>query len=245
MNNSFDYITNNTIVIVPCYNAEKTIVKTITEIQSTGFKNIVISDDSSSDNTYNIIKEHFSDINLIRQKKNLGYGGNQKVLYDYAKEKSYKYLIMIHGDNQYSARLIPSMIYMLHFAGYDFVFGSRILGGNALKGGMPILKYLANRVLTLIQNLITGYKLSEYHSGLRSYKINLIKTIDYNKYSNNFFFDNQIILKIIEKKKNIGEVSCQTKYETNSSSISYLESARYAMQVLLLTFKHLIFRITN
>jgi hypothetical protein len=127
---------------------------------------------------------------------------------------------------------------MLKYANYDFVFGSRILGGNAIKNGMPLIKYIANRSLTLFQNIMTGYKLSEYHSGLRAYNLETLKAIKFNQFSNNFLFDNQMLLAIIKSKLRIGEVSCITKYDTNSSSISYKESIIYALGVIKLTFNH-------
>ena len=176
-----------------------------------------------------------SEVKLIKQPINLGYGGNQKFLYDYAINSNFKYVIMIHGDLQYTPSLIPSMITMLSFAKYDFVFGSRILGGNCIKKGMPFSRFIANRILTLFQNVMTGYKLSEYHSGLRAYNIETLKKIKYSSFSNNFLFDNQIILGIIDKKLSIGEVSCTTRYDTNSSSISYYQSAIYALGVIKIT----------
>lgn len=243
MINSLSRLNDKTVIIVPCYNAEKTIVETLNAILDTGFTNIIVSDDNSYDNTYKQVKNHFPEIDIVYQETNLGYGGNQKFLYNYVIKNNFDYVIMIHGDLQYTPKLVPPMVSMMHFANYDFVFGSRILGGNAIKGGMPIIKYIANRVLTLIQNLSTGYKLSEYHSGLRGYKLDVLQYVDYKAFSNNFFFDNQMIIEIIRKEKIIGEVSCTTNYDTNSSSISYLESFKYALQVLLLTGKYLFRRI--
>lgn len=238
-------LVESTIIIIPAYNAEHTITHTIEDILRTGYKHIIISDDNSSDQTFSKVKSKFPDIEIVYQKSNLGYGGNQKYLYDYALKNDFKYAIMIHGDFQYTPRLIPSIASMLHFAEYDFIFGSRILGGNAMKGGMPFIKYISNRVLTLFQNILTGYKLSEYHSGLRGYRLEVLKQLDYNKFSNNFIFDNQIILGIINNKKLIGEVSCVTKYDTNSSSISYKDSFIYAIQVIYISiifFLRKIFR---
>ena len=231
-------LNNNTLVVVPCYNARKTITDVIFQIHSVGYSNILISDDYSSKP---ISKDliHGDNTILISQKNNLGYGGNQKYLYNYAIEHNFKYVVMIHGDLQYTPKLIPSLISMLHFAKYDFVFGSRILGGNALKNGMPIIRYIANRFLTFFQNLLTGYKLSEYHSGLRAYKVNSLKKLNFKAYSNNFLFDNEMILGFIKGKQRIGEVSCITRYDTNSSSINYYQSTIYAIGVIKKTIVHL------
>lgn len=232
----------DTLVVVPAYNAENTIIETLEEILKTGYRHIVVSDDNSLDKTSDIVRKILPEVNLIYQEQNLGYGGNQKFLYNYALSNGFQYVIMIHGDFQYTPRLIPAIASMLHFAQYDFIFGSRILGGSALKGGMPILKYVSNRFLTLFQNIVTGYKLSEYHSGLRGFKLKLLDEINFNSFSNDFIFDNQMILSIIKKKKLIGEVSCTTKYETNSSSISYRDSTIYALKVIYLTIQFLFRR---
>ena len=242
MSTNINYLIKETLVIVPCYNAKKTIIQTLDEILKTGFNEVLISDDFSSDGTYHIVKSKYPNIRIINQKYNLGYGGNQKFLYEYAINHNYKYVIMIHGDFQYTPKLIPSMIYMLSSAEYDFVFGSRILGGDAIKNGMPIIKYFANRVLTLFQNLCTGYKLSEYHSGLRAFKVSAIKEINLRKLSDDFFFDNQIIIELMKRGLNIGEVSCTTKYDTNSSSISYKDSVLYGINVIGLSFVFIVFR---
>lgn len=233
---------DDTLIVVPSYNAENTIRETIEEILSTGYRNIIVSDDNSWDKTSDIVRMSFPEIKIIFQEQNLGYGGNQKFLYNYALSNGFRYVIMIHGDFQYTPRLIPAIASMLHFAQYDFVFGSRILGGSALKGGMPILKYVSNRFLTFFQNILTGYKLSEYHSGLRGFKLSVLKEVNFNSFSNNFIFDNQMILSIIKSKKLIGEVSCTTKYETNSSSISYKDSTIYALKVIYLTIGFLFRR---
>jgi hypothetical protein len=233
----FKKISEETLVVVPAYNAHKTIVKVIEQISLNGFKNIIVSDDCSNTSISRIIFKSNYPVVFIEQNRNLGYGGNQKYLYNYAINKGFNYVIMIHGDLQYTPNLIPPLVTMLKFAQYDFVFGSRILGGNAINNGMPVIKYIANRSLTLFQNIMTGYKLSEYHSGLRAYKLNTLKNINFNNFSNNFLFDNQMLLAIIKNKYKIGEVSCVTKYDTNSSSISYKQSTIYALGVIRLTFK--------
>jgi glycosyltransferase involved in cell wall biosynthesis len=242
MNNSkyeLNNLSKSTLVVVPAYNAIKTIEIVIEEILQNGFENILISDDCSQQTMPQTIRIERGNVKLIRQSENLGYGGNQKFLYNYAKEEGFKYVVMIHGDLQYTPNLIPSLVAMLNNAKYDFVFGSRILGGDAIKNGMPIIKYIANRGLTLFQNILTGYKLSEYHSGLRAYNSKVFDRIDFNSFSNSFLFDNQMLLALIRKKSRIGEISCITKYDTNSSSISYKESVIYALGVIRLTFYHL------
>ena len=228
----------DTLVVVPAYNAHSTILEVINQILENGFQNIIISDDCSPISISPIVSKFGNKIIFIEQQKNLGYGGNQKFLYEYAIKNKYKYVVMIHGDLQYTPSLIPSLVTMLKYAKYDFVFGSRILGGNAIKNGMPIIRYVVNRILTLFQNIMTGYKLSEYHSGLRAYNLETLKKIKFNEFSNNFLFDNQMLLAIIKSKYKIGEVSCITKYDTNSSSISYEQSAIYALGVIKLTFMH-------
>ena len=229
----------DTLIIVPCFNAERTILNVIDCVSETGFKNIVIGDDCSTDNTVQIIKENKPELKLIEQITNIGYGGNQKELYNYAIKHNFEYVIMIHGDNQYSPYLIPVIHSMLHYAKYDFVFGSRITGGNAIKGGMPLYKYIANRFLTLFQNIFTGYKLSEYHSGLRGYNCNKLKKIDYNSFSDDFIFDNQIILELMKSNSRIGEVSCETIYKHESSSINFKRSLAYGLGVIFETFRYL------
>lgn len=236
----FHKINEETIVVIPAYNAQNTIKEVIEETLNTGFQNIIISDDCSTNDLPDLSKYLSENVILIKQSKNLGYGGNQKFLYDYALRNNFKFIIMIHGDLQYTPCLIPSMITLLKFAKYDFVFGSRILGGNCVKKGMPLTKFIANRLLTFFQNILTGYKLSEYHSGLRAYSSETLCKADYKKFSNNFLFDNQMIIEIINQKLSIGEVSCTTRYDTNSSSINYKQSTIYALGVIKITLFHFL-----
>jgi glycosyltransferase involved in cell wall biosynthesis len=231
-------ITHETIVVIPAYNAHKTIKNVIEETLNIGFQNIIISDDCSTDKIPDLSQYLSEKVVFVKQSKNLGYGGNQKFLYNYALKNKFKFIIMIHGDLQYTPSLIPSMITMLKFAKYDFVFGSRILGGNSIKKGMPLSKFIANRLLTFFQNILTGYKLSEYHSGLRAYSSNTLNKVEYKNFSNNFLFDNQMLVGIIDQKLSIGEVSCITRYDTNSSSINYKQSTIYALGVIKITLLH-------
>ena len=220
-----------TLVVVPCYNAEKTILATITDIKEVGFTNILICDDCSADNTAEIIK-NISDVQVILHEKNRGYGGNQKTLYNEALKLKYEYIIMIHGDHQYDPFLIPSMCWLLYSGNYDIVMGSRILGGHPLKNGMPFYKYISNRILTYFQNILTGYKLSEYHSGLRAYKSSTLKSINFNNYSDSFIFDNQFILDCMKLKLKFGEITCQTKFNHLTSSISFKNSVIYGFGII-------------
>ena len=240
--NNYSDIQKKTLIIVPAYNAAKSIENVIDEILVTGFYNIVVGDDCSIDGTAEIIKKKYPKIKVIQQSKNLGYGGNQKSLYNYAIDSGFDFIVMIHGDLQYTPRLIPSLASMMFYAKYDFVFGSRITGGNAISGGMPFYKYLSNRLLTFFQNIVTGRKLSEYHSGLRGFRVHKIKRIAYTDFSDDFIFDNQIILAVIKSKFSIGEISCETVYNHNSSSISFIKSVIYGIGVISESIKFLFSR---
>ncbi len=232
-----DQLIKKTLVVVPCYNAAKTILDTILDIKKVGFTNILICDDFSTDNTVEIIKK-IPDVNILLHKENKGYGGNQKSLYKEALKQNYEFIIMIHGDHQYDPLLIPSMCWLLYSGNYDIVMGSRILGGHPLKNGMPLYKYISNRILTYFQNILTGYKLSEYHSGLRAYKSNTLTSIDYNSYSDSFIFDNQLILDCMKLKLKFGEITCQTKFNHLTSSISFKKSIIYGLGVIKYSIKY-------
>ncbi len=220
-----------TLVVIPCFNAEKTIIDTVSDIKKVGYINILVCDDFSTDDTYKVLKT-ISDINIILHSKNKGYGGNQKTLYNEALKLKYEFVIMIHGDHQYDPLLIPSMCWLLYTGNYDIVMGSRILGGHPLKNGMPFYKYVANRILTYFQNILTGYKLSEYHSGLRAYKSSTLTLIDFNNYSDSFIFDNQLILNCMKLKLKFGEITCQTKFNHLTSSISFKNSVKYGLGII-------------
>ncbi len=239
MNNN--NIIEKTLIIVPCYNAGNTIFNTIKDIRNTGFYNIVLSDDKSNDDTILKIENNFPDIKLIKHQLNLGYGGSQKSLYNYAKTKNFEYVIMIHGDNQYSPSMLPEMANQLN-NGAEFVLASRFLL-NPIIGGMPLYKFFFNRVLTKLQNHITNQALSEYHSGLRGYNIKILEKVDYNKFSNNFIFDNQMLLSIIKYRFKISEIPCETKYDNTTSSISLKNSIIYGIGVLIETFKFKIYKV--
>lgn len=232
---------NKVVIVLPAYNAEKTLKKTYQEIPKEYQNNIILVDDASNDQTITIAKK--LKIKYFLHKKNLGYGDNQKTCYQKALIQKPSIIIMIHPDYQYDPKLIPALIAMIESSNYDIVLGSRILGGDALKGGMPLYKYLANRFLTFFENLCTGKKLSEYHTGLRAYKSEVLKKINFLKNSNDFIFDNQILLQIIAKGYRIGEISCPTKYFKEASSINFLRSVKYGYGCLYWSIIYLLGRL--
>ena len=186
-------ILNKKIVIVlPAYNAGKTLLKTFNEIPFDIVDDVILVDDNSTDETIQVAK-NIGIKNIIKHQNNLGYGGNQKTCYNKALELKSDIIVMLHPDYQYTPKLIHSMCYLIANGVYPVIIGSRILGNGALKGGMPLYKYISNRFLTLTQNLLMGQKLSEYHSGYRAYSSEVIKAIDFNKNSDDFIFDNQFL----------------------------------------------------
>lgn len=223
---------DDVLVVVPLYNGEKTIIEVLRKIKDQGFENIVICDDFSRDGGVALIMENYPEINIIAHSQNLGYGANQKSLYDYAVKAEYEFIIMVHGDGQYTPLLCRSMAEMLKTKIYDVVIASRIITSGAVKNGMPVYKYVANRCLTLFQNLITNSKLSEYHTGYRAYSINVLKQINYRDFSSDFIFDNQFLLSVIKHRFSIGEISCPTIYNEQSSSISFKNSLKYGLGIL-------------
>lgn len=229
------------IIVLPAYNAEKTLKKTYNDIPKQYQKNIILVDDGSSDKTILIAKK--LKIKYFIHQQNLGYGANQKTCYQKALAEKPEIIIMIHPDYQYDPKLIRALVAMIESGNYDVVLGSRILGGDALKGGMPLYKYFANRFLTFFENLCTGRKLSEYHTGLRAYKSAVLKKIKFLENSNDFIFDNQILLQIIAKGYRIGEISCPTKYFKEASSINFLRSVKYGYGCLYWSIIYLLGRL--
>ncbi|WP_295336917.1 glycosyltransferase family 2 protein [Flavobacterium sp.] len=225
------------IVVLPAYNAGKTLSDTYQEIPFDIVDDVILVDDNSSDNTQDIAKE-LGINHIIIHKKNLGYGGNQKSCYNKALEIGGDIIIMLHPDYQYSPKLIHSMSYLIANEVYPVVIGSRILGKGALKGGMPFYKYVANRFLTLFQNILMNQKLSEYHTGYRAYSRAVLEQIDFNKNSNDFIFDNQFIAQILYKGYEIAEITCPTKYFEDASSINFSRSLQYGLGVLLTSLKY-------
>ena len=219
------------VVLLPAYNAEKTLTRTVQEIPSGFVDEIVLVDDGSQDTTVEIAKS----LNLITicHNENIGYGANQKTCYAEALRLEADIVIMLHPDYQYSPLLIPAMASMVAFGQYDVVLGSRILGRGALAGGMPRYKYVANRILTLVENILLSRKFSEYHTGYRAFSRKALQNIPYAANSDDFVFDNQIIAQAIYLGFEIGELSCPASYQEDSSSINLKRSIVYGFGVLL------------
>ena len=214
------------VVVLPAYNAAATLERTLVEIPLDIVDEIILCDDASKDETVNKARE-LGIPHIIEHENNKGYGGNQKSLYNKALELGADIVIMLHPDYQYTPLLIPSMVNIIGEDLYPVVLGSRILGRGALKGGMPFYKYVANRFLTLTQNLLVNYKLSEYHTGYRAFSRKVLENIDFNNNSDDFIFDNQMLSQIIYKGFDIAEVTCPTKYFKEASSINFKRSVAY------------------
>lgn len=223
------------VVVMPAYNAEKTLKQTYDEIPFDIVDDVVLVDDKSSDKTAHLAREIGIE-HVITHEQNLGYGGNQKSCYRKALELNADITIMVHPDYQYTPLLIPSIAHIIANDLYDAVLASRILGKGALKGGMPLYKYIANRFLTLTQNILIGQKLSEYHSGYRAFSKRILETIDFEANSNDFVFDNQMLCQVFHAGFEIGEVTCPTKYFEEASSINFARSSTYGLGVLKWSF---------
>jgi len=230
------------IVVLPAYNAALTLEKTYNEIPRDLVDEVILCDDASSDNTSELAKSIGVD-HVIVHEKNKGYGGNQKSLYNKALELGGDIVIMLHPDYQYTPKLIPTMVNVIGEDLYPVVLGSRILGKGALKGGMPLYKYIANRLLTFSQNLLVDYKLSEYHTGYRAFSREVLTSINFNENSDDFVFDNQMLSQIIYAGFDIAEVTCPTKYFEEASSINFARSTKYGLGVLGVSFAHFLQRI--
>jgi glycosyltransferase involved in cell wall biosynthesis len=217
-------------VVMPAYNAEKTLKRTYDEIPHDLVDDIILVDDGSWDNTVEIAKN--LDIRTIIHPENIGYGGNQKTCYATALGLGADIVIMLHPDYQYTPKLVTAMASLLAEGLFDCVLGSRILGVGALEGGMPVHKYIANRFLTLVQNLLLRYKLSEYHTGYRAFTRELLESLPIDQNSDDFVFDNQMLSQIIYLGYSIGEISCPTLYMEDSSSINLSSSIAYGLGVL-------------
>lgn len=224
---------------MPAYNAEATLKKTYDEINRDVVDEVILVDDKSSDNTETMARslgiEH-----VIRHDKNRGYGGNQKTCYETALEVGADIVVMVHPDYQYTPKLIPSMAWLIANEQFPVVFGSRILGKGALRGGMPWYKYVANRILTLVQNILIGQKLSEYHTGYRAFSREVLETVDFNKNSDDFIFDNEMISQIFMAGYDIAEITCPTKYFDEASSINLTRSSIYGLGVLRVSVQHFL-----
>ena len=230
------------IVVLPAYNASKTLEKTYREIPLDVVDDVILCDDASSDNTADLAKE-LGINHVIIHNENKGYGGNQKSLYNKSIELGGDIVIMLHPDYQYTPKLIMCMVHIIAEDLYQVVLGSRILGKGALSGGMPIYKYLANRFLTLFQNIMIRYKLSEYHTGYRAFSGQVLRSINFNANSDDFIFDNQMLSQIIYKGIDIAEVTCPTKYFPEASSINLKRSTVYGLGVLAVSVQHFLNKI--
>jgi glycosyltransferase involved in cell wall biosynthesis len=229
------------VVVLPAYNADRTLEKTYREIPLNIVDEVILVDDKSSDNTV-ATAQQLGVGHIILHDRNRGYGGNQKTCYDRALELGADIVVMLHPDYQYTPRLITSMASIIAEGVYPVVLASRMLGKDALAGGMPWHKYLANRVLTLVQNLLLGQRLSEYHSGYRAYSAAVLREIDYHANSDNFVFDNEVLSQIFMAGYSIGEVTCPTRYFEEASSIRLGASVRYGLGVLRVSLQHLLHR---
>lgn len=225
------------VVVLPAYNAEQTLEQTYREIDFSMVDEVVLVDDASRDNTLAKARE-LGIRHTVRHEKNRGYGGNQKSCYDKALELGGEIIVMLHPDYQYTPKLLPAIISILGSGLYPVVFGSRILGNGALRGGMPLYKYVANRLLTFTQNVLMGQKLSEYHTGYHAYTGSVLRSIDYQKCSDDFVFDNQIIAQIFDKGYEVAEVTCPTKYFEEASSINFSRSVTYGLGVLQTSLRY-------
>lgn len=230
------------VVILPAYNAAKTLKITYDEIPFDIVDDVVLVDDLSSDNTADLARE-IGIKHVITHEVNKGYGGNQKSCYNKALELGADIVVMLHPDYQYTPKLIESMAYIIARDVYPVVIGSRILGKGARKGGMPMYKYIANRFLTLSQNILMNQKLSEYHTGYRMFSADVLRDVNYNINSDDFIFDNQMLAQIFYKGYEIGEVTCPTKYFEDASSINIARSTTYGLGVLGVSWKYFFNKI--
>lgn len=236
------YLQKKVVVVLPAYNAAQTLLKTYQEIPFDIVDEVILVDDASSDGTAMLAKE-IGISHVILHQKNKGYGGNQKSCYDKALAVGADIVIMLHPDYQYTPKLITAMVSIIANDLYPVVFGSRILGKGAIKGGMPYYKYFFNRILTLTQNILMNQKLSEYHSGYRAFSAEVLNKINYQANSDDFVFDNQMIAQICFEGFEIAEVTCPTKYFEEASSINFSRSITYGLGVLGVSFGYFFQRI--
>jgi glycosyltransferase involved in cell wall biosynthesis len=228
-------------VVLPAYNAERTLKQTYQEIPLDIVDSVLLVDDGSADRTVSLAKR--LGIETILHDRNYGYGRNQKTCYKDALRRNADIVIMVHPDYQYTPKLITAMASMIAFEVYDVVLGSRIIGGRALKGGMPKYKYIANRFLTACENIILGSKLSEFHTGYRAFSREVLENLPLGNNSDDFVFDNEMLVQIIYFGYRIGEISCPTRYSTEASSIGLRKAIEYGVGVLITTLKYLLHRL--
>jgi glycosyltransferase involved in cell wall biosynthesis len=227
------------VIVMPAYRASLTLERTYKEIPFDIVDEVILVDDYSPDNTAEVAKgigiQH-----VIRHDINKGYGGNQKTCYTKALEIGADIVVMVHPDYQYTPKLIKAMVSIIGEDLYPVVFGSRILGKGALKGGMPLYKYIANRFLTLSQNILMSQKLSEYHTGYRAFSREVLQAVPFKKCDDDFIFDNEMIAQIFAKGYEIAEVTCPTKYFEEASSINFMRSTKYGLGVLRVSFRYFL-----
>jgi glycosyltransferase involved in cell wall biosynthesis len=228
------------IVVMPAYNAAKTVERTYAEIPKQYVDEVLLVDDASSDGTFQIATQ--LGIRTLYHEENRGYGANQKTCYKAALDLGADIILMLHPDFQYSPKLVPAMATLLAYGPYDVVLGSRILGTEALAGGMPFYKYVGNRILTTFQNTLWGTKISEYHTGLRGYKRSVLERVNFELNSNGFVFDNQLIAQALRHGFRIGEVSCPTYYHEDASSIHFRTAVRYGSGIVRTTIELVLAR---
>jgi glycosyltransferase involved in cell wall biosynthesis len=217
-------------VVLPAYNAEATLARTVAELDTDVIDEIVLVDDCSTDETVELARK--LGLEPISHSSNLGYGGNQKTCYRRVLELGADIIVMVHPDYQYSPLLVPAMASMIAYGEYDLVLGSRILAQNSVARGMPRYKYVANRFLTAVENVFLQQKLSEYHTGLRAFSSTLLASLPFERNSDDFIFDNQILAQAVSAGARIGEVSCPTRYQADASSINLRRSIKYGLGVL-------------
>lgn len=226
---------------MPAYNAAKTLEQTYNEIYKDFVDEVILVDDNSQDETREIAKK--LGIKTIVHKENKGYGGNQKSCYKAALKSGADIVVMLHPDYQYTPKLIPAIVSMMAFEEYDAVFASRMLGNSALKGGMPLYKFIANKFLTAFENILTNQKLSEYHTGFRGFTAEVLKNLPLESCDDDFIFDNEIIALLFYNNYKIGEISCPTKYFKEASSINFIRSCKYGIGVLGVSLKYRLAKI--
>ena len=223
------------VIVMPAYNAARTLQQTYSEIPLDVVDDVLLVDDGSGDETVAVARE--LGLTTFLHKNNLGYGRNQKTCYREALRRAADVIIMVHPDYQYSPKLIVPMAGMIAYGEYDVVLGSRILGSGALEGGMPLYKYVSNRALTAIQNILLSYKLSEYHTGYRAFTREVLETLPLEENTDDFVFDNEMLAQVIYFGYRIGEISCPTRYFADASSINFRRSVRYGLGVLATSIK--------
>jgi glycosyltransferase involved in cell wall biosynthesis len=228
-------------VVLPAYNAARTLERTVRDISPSVVDDVVLVDDASTDDTLRVAEQ--LGIFAVAHGRNTGYGGNQKTCYRLALERGADIVIMLHPDYQYDPKLVLPIASLLSSGVFDVVLGSRILGIGALAGGMPRYKYVANRVLTMIQNLLLGHKLSEYHTGYRGFTREVIETLPLQRNSDDFLFDNEMLSQAIYQRFRIGEISCPARYFPEASSINFRRSVTYGLGVLRTSVKFRLARL--